>query len=202
MPTDVFFIRHAQSAFNAAVEEIKQATAGLDQSALMTRFSSLREDPSLRDAPLSAEGHRQVAAAAAEAATLDVDLVLVSPLTRAVQTALGLFGTTGTPIEASPLHAERLFSICDVGRTPAELAAEFPGVGFSHLDDVWWHNDPSAVDAIVYESEDAFRTRVERFKQELAARPEARVAVVGHGLFFQEICGRHLDNCEIFPFAL
>jgi glucosyl-3-phosphoglycerate phosphatase len=196
----VFLIRHGQSAFNAAVEEIKQAAGLLDQAEVHKRFEELRRNPAHRDAPLSELGHRQAAEASGKARSLSVDLVLVSPLTRALQTAQALFGDSVFSMEASHLHAERLFSSCDVGRSPADLAIDFPGINFTHLDDVWWHTGEDANGGFAFEPDDAFQARVSRYNAALAKRPEQRIAVVGHGLFFEAVCGRHLDNCEIFPF--
>ncbi|MFN3077629.1 MAG: phosphoglycerate mutase family protein [Alphaproteobacteria bacterium] len=67
-------IRHGQSTFNAACAVIPWS------------------DPMLFDAPLSARGEEEVALLRRRVAELPVELVLVSPLTRAIQTALGAFG--------------------------------------------------------------------------------------------------------------
>lgn len=150
-------------------------------------------------------GELQVSEASARAKALGVDLILVSPLTRAIQTAVGLFGPTGARFEVSHLHAERLFSSCDVGRSPTDLAAEFPHIDFAHLEEIWWHNDVAAQPAgsfLNVEPDEAFHQRVTQFRTSLALRSESRVAVVGHGLFFEALCGRHLDNCEIEPFSI
>lgn len=56
-----------------------------------------------------------------------LQLLVVSPLTRALQTAELAFGSPpGCPTIVQPLARERLYLSSDVGRPPAELAAEFP----------------------------------------------------------------------------
>ena len=69
----VHLIRHGESTFNAAYQETGA-------------------DPIDFDAPLSPTGHRQVALRRAAFDALAVELVVTSPLTRAIETALGLFG--------------------------------------------------------------------------------------------------------------
>ena len=205
MPSEVFLIRHGQSAFNAAVDEIKQAIPHTPEAELRERFDALRRNHALRDARLSPAGERQVADASVQAQALGVDVVIMSPLTRAIQTAMGLFGTTAARTEVSHLHAERLFSICDVGRSPTALSVDFPHIDFTHLHDVWWHCADSTQPSDAFldmEPEETFQQRVNEFRNSLRARPEARIAVVGHGLFFEAVCGRHLENCEIAPFSL
>ena len=65
-------IRHGESTFNRA-------------------WRTNPVDPLHFDAPLSEVGHEQVLRARPAIAALPVDLVMVSPLTRALQTAAGLF---------------------------------------------------------------------------------------------------------------
>ena len=174
----VHLIRHGQSLFNAAFDP------------------ATRLDPMLFDAPLTALGRRQAAALAGEARGLGAELVVTSPLTRAIETALAVFGPDHAPVRVEALHRERVEHSCDVGRSPAELAREFPAFAFDHLEDPWWHSDGSHPQAIVVEPEAVLLARVERFRAWLGARPERVIAVVGHGTFLQRLTGRHLKNCE------
>jgi glucosyl-3-phosphoglycerate phosphatase len=116
MPEYIHLIRHGQSTFNAL-------------------FDLNRVDPLHFDARLSQIGIDQVAAARQAASEIPVDLVVVSPLTRALQTAVGLFSETAVPIIVTDLHRERLEHSCDMGRSPSALAAEFPMLTFDHLSD-------------------------------------------------------------------
>jgi hypothetical protein len=56
-----------------------------------------------------------------------VQLLVVSPLTRALQTATLAFGDQpGCQVLVEPLWRERLYLSSDVGRSGQQLAQEFP----------------------------------------------------------------------------
>jgi broad specificity phosphatase PhoE len=81
------------------------------------------------DLDLSPMGEQQVARIYGDAATLHPPptLILTSPLTRAVRTALALAGDTGTPVMAEPLLTEWLENSCDVGSSLKSLQHRFGG---------------------------------------------------------------------------
>ena len=182
MPQLVHFIRHGQSTFNAA-------------------WAETGRDPGHIDAPLSPLGHDQVAQAREALAPVHVDLVISSPLTRALQTTVGIFGGRGVDVMVTCRHRERLESSCDLGRSPKALAADFPHLAFDHLADPWWHDGPTDADGLPVEPEDVFEARVAAFAAWLDARPEASIAVVGHHVFFRSLTGRPLANCEVLTLA-
>lgn len=178
MAKTVHLIRHAQSTFNAAWLESER-------------------DPFHYDARLSSLGLAQVEQARAAARALPCDTVITTPLTRALQTATGLFAGHRR-ILVEPLHREWQEHSCDVGRSPKLLAREFPDLAFDHLGDPWWHHpDADASGAVVIEPLASFHGRVSRFRQWLAERPEEAIVVVGHGAFFHHLLGRTPANCEI-----
>jgi broad specificity phosphatase PhoE len=146
---------------------------------------------------LSDLGESQVAAARDRYRDRDYDVVLASPLTRAIQTAHGIFGDRGIPIEICALHREWQISSCDIGRGVTELRTDFPQLDFSSLSDPWWRHDaPACPLGFPQETEAHLAERVAAFTGLIAARPEERIAVVGHGDFFRRLIGRHLANCE------
>jgi broad specificity phosphatase PhoE len=178
MPRSVDLIRHGQSTFNA-------------------HYEAFGQDPLHYDARLTELGEAQVAAARDRYRDRDYDVVLASPLTRAIQTAHGIFGDRGIPIEICALHREWQISSCDIGRAVAELSADFPHLDFSTLADPWWRHDaPACALGFPQETEAHLQERVAAFVALIAARPEERIAVVGHGDFFRRLIGRHLANCE------
>ena len=130
---------------------------------------------------------------------------MTSPLTRALQTAIGLFADhPSTPaILVSALLRERVENSCDVGRAPDQLLADFPSLSLAHLAEVWWHVEgvPDAR-GICVEPVERVKTRVAEFRTFLAARPEHSIAVVGHGTFFYHLTGTSLANCEIVELCL
>ena len=183
MRKTIHLIRHGQSTFNAA-------------------FEATRVDPLHFDARLTPLGHEQVATARDRLGSEGYDLVVTSPFTRAIETTLGIFGEK-RPILVEALHREWLWSSCDVGRSPNLLAGEFPALSFTHLDDPWWHDaDEKDALGIAVEPEPVFLVRLEAFRAWLTARPEQRIAVVGHGTFFFKLTGTQLANCEMLPWAL
>ena len=187
MTKTVHCIRHGQSTFNAHWEQ----GGGVD--------------PLHFDAVLSDLGQQQVKAAAAAVRDVPYELVVTSPLTRAIQTTLGLFADhpAAPKIQVECLHRERLDSSCDVGRSPALLRSEFPALTFDHLEEVWWHRDGEPDErGIVVEPDAVLTDRVQFFRNWLLERPERVIAVVGHGTFFYRLTGRQLQNCEIVALDL
>jgi glucosyl-3-phosphoglycerate phosphatase len=177
----ILCIRHGESTFNAHL-----AVDGLD--------------PLLFDAPLTERGHAQVAAARLQLRETTVDVVLTSPLTRALQTSLGIFGDhpAKPTLIVETLHRERLESSCDRGRSPAALKTEFPDVALDHLPEIWWHAAGEADERGIHvEPLDVLLARMAEFVAALKDRRESTIAVVGHATFFHHLTGRWLKNCEV-----
>ena len=181
MPKDIYLIRHSQSTFNAL-------------------FDLSGVDPLHFDARLSPLGITQVAATRHAASQIDADLIVVSPLTRAIETAVGLFGDA--PMMISSLHRERLENSCDVGRAPVLLANEFPTLKFNHLDDPWHFDGEKDSRGVPVEPEHLFKERISDFSKWISARPERSIVVVGHGAFFRHLTGKQFANCEIKKWSL
>ena len=178
MSAKVLLIRHGQSTFNAI-------------------FDQTNVDPMQFDAPLSHHGRQQVDLARQKLAMLPPpDLVICSPLTRAIETTLGLFGDSELPITVTCRHRERLGNSCDIGRSPRVLATVFPMLSFEHLRDPWWHQGEPDVRGVPIEPIEIFLRRVEEFRTWLGSQ-QGRLAVVGHGTFFHRLTGLHFENCEM-----
>lgn len=184
-PTTVLCIRHGESTFNAA-----------------WRIDPV--DPLHYDAPLSERGRDQVAQARAMLARYPVEVVLCSPLTRALQTAHGLFAghPTAPRIHLAPLLRERVENSCDIGRAPSALAVEFPALDVAGLADAWWHRDGTPDErGICVEPIAVVQARAAQLKAEVMRRPERVLALVGHGTFFFYLTGKMLANCEVTELA-
>ena len=177
----ILCIRHGESTFNA-------------------QWRVLGADPLHYDAPLSPAGLEQVRERARTLADIPVELIVSSPFTRALQTAVGLFGghPAAPPIMVSALARERVEMSCDIGRSPRALAADFPSLELDHLADVWWHAEgvPDAR-GICIEPLDMVAARAAEFRDFLHARPERVIAVVAHGTFLFHLTGKVLANCEV-----
>ncbi|MFO1324471.1 MAG: histidine phosphatase family protein [Burkholderiales bacterium] len=177
----ILCVRHGESTFNAAA-----AGGGAD--------------PLHYDAPLSAVGRQQVRKARDALRDRPIELVVTTPLTRALQTTAGLFADhpSSPPVLVESLHRERVENSCDVGRSPALLSEAFPSFAFDHLPDVWWHHHANPDErGVCIEPLELVRARAREFRRFLLQRPERLIAVVGHGTFFFVLTGQALANCEV-----
>jgi broad specificity phosphatase PhoE len=153
--------------------------------------------------------------------------IITSPLTRAIETAVGAFPDTKIPILVEPSCREMLDTACDIGRVPAELAEQFlpqADIDFSQLDPFWWlevekfprtgpGNAPPANIVVpktpdevmpLRETEEELDARIREFVAKLRERPEQHIAVVGHSSYFKRMLAmsRKLNNCELFETSL
>jgi len=177
----VYLIRHGQSEFNAAYDETDQI------------------DPMVFDAPLTDKGIQQAKATRAAVKDLGIKHVIASPLTRAIQTALHIFDGLA-PITVRAGHHEYLVHSCDVGRQPAELQRDFPGLSFDHLDDIWWYQGPLNAVGVPVEPHKVFLDRVAKFTDDLAQMQDRPVAIIGHGDMLKALSGHQMANCEVHKY--
>ncbi|CAH0476672.1 unnamed protein product [Peronospora belbahrii] len=211
----LYCIRHGESTYNEW------------RSRSLWNFSWLWvRDPMIVDAPLSAKGKKQVAILhdLIKSKQLDekIELIITSPLTRAIETTIGAFQDTKIPITVEPLCREMLDTACDIGRRPTDLEQQFLSqakINFSFLDQFWWLEmekfprtgpnsapltsvvAPKVADEVMIlrESREELDARIWKFVAKLAERPEQHIAVVGHSAFFKRMLGmnRKLNNCEL-----
>jgi broad specificity phosphatase PhoE len=193
----VYWVRHAQGHHNVGLEE-------RGREALM--------DPKFFDAKLTPKGLTQVQQSHNKLKILskitgkthleDIELVVVSPLSRTLQSAAGMF--PDKKIVAKEEVRERIGTHpCDKRRPIKELKVEYPNVDFSELlplpneneltpptarhntklkrsnDDIFWSEDREPFDEIELRARD--------FMDWLKNRPEKIVAVVTHNDFLQVI---------------
>lgn len=163
-------LRHGQSEFNLA-------------------FTETRRDPGIVDPRLTPLGERQAEAAAEALAGAGLVRILVSPYTRALQTADAVARRTGLALEVTDEVREHFAFVCDIGTPRSELARAWPMLEFGHIPERWWP-DGSEARADVLARAAAFRTR-------MAADPrEAGTLVVCHWGFSLALTGRSLENGE------
>jgi glucosyl-3-phosphoglycerate phosphatase len=167
----MILVRHGQSEFNV-------------------HYGRTRRDPGIPDARLTEHGRRQARFAAERLAGEPLAAVVASPYTRALETAHVIADALGLPVHVERLVAERAAFTCDIGTSPAALAARWPGVAFDHLADPWW--------AALGESEEALAARCTAFRAAMAARADHhRVAVVSHWGFIRALTGLSVTNCSV-----
>jgi broad specificity phosphatase PhoE len=176
-----------------------------------------------RDSPLSERGIGQAKKLQKSRPDFvqDLDLVVTSPLTRALQTyELGVKNhlRNDIPVIALPHASERLYLISDQGRSAKELQKEFPYVDFEtgfetnaaeEGGDKWWYQHqrddryaewrPTGKGqryACPGEPEHAFEERMLRLLKWLEDRPESKIAVVCHWGVIDWMLGMDFDNCQ------
>ena len=171
-------IRHAQSTSNVAAA---------------IRGPSAYSDPALHDARLDQAGTRQAVELGQQLRRDEViiDLVLVSPMTRALETAFSIWpsGTPSPPLIACEFLREAFGAHpCDSRRSITELKCEFGAtrVDFSHIgtnEDTW--ASPTTRERIV-----DVAVRCDKLLAELQLRPERHIALISHGVLLEVLLSR------------
>ena len=193
----------------------------------VAQYGDAGADATLYDAALSPLGEEQVATLANNPELATAELLLTSPLTRAIQTLFGAFPNAPdgcpAPIEVWPLCAEHVTDSCDIGSGASWLAKRFPSLApqMRALPEVWWYTDEDtsrvdAEDSRVKYKECGFMEpeldlihRVRDFVAAVKARPERVIAVFGHSDYFNFVMENHagisdywLENAEVYRLTL
>lgn len=170
----ISFARHGQAQHNVRAERMRDE--GCDFDAFIAQ---MKVDDAF-DAELTERGREEARAAhAALPAGVSPELVVASPLSRAIETARILYpdrAAAGTFVAVEELR-EWSGQLENGRRRPsAELAAKFPGLDVAQLpaDETNW-------DPVDLEAEASVAARGLAALAWLAKRPEDRIAVVAHG---------------------
>jgi len=166
----MFLLRHGQSYFNLY-------------------FNATRVDPEIEDPELTPLGIEQAEAAAAELAEVALTRIIVSPYTRALQTAQPILAFHQVSVHIMHEVRERAAFICDIGSPPHRLADRFPHHDFAHLPPQWWHGG--------VEAQEQTNARADDFRTLMAARDDgATTLLVSHWAFILALTGVALANGE------
>lgn len=222
---NIVFIRHGCTHMNEYLSSNKFGSPG---------FTDIFENDDLyRDSPLSPRGVRQAQTLATRLADSscpeygnllnELDLIVTSPLTRAIQTLeIGLLphvkneenGRPAVPVVALPHAAERLYLISDVGKSRQELHDKYGHiVDFHHdgfHDEKWWFQHNGSTNYVEWrpnsseqryacpgEPDEQFGSRMTRLFQWLNDRPESTIAVICHWGVLDWFLDADFDNCEM-----
>jgi broad specificity phosphatase PhoE len=170
----MFLLRHGQSYFNL-------------------HFNETRKDPGIEDPELTPLGARQAAAAATQLAGTALARIIVSPYSRALQTAEPIIAMHQVPVDVMQQVRERTAFVCDIGSAPSLLASRFPRHDFTHLPQRWWHEG--------IETEEETVARADAFREQMAAREDSAVTLlVSHWAFILALCGKSARNGEILEY--
>lgn len=177
-------------------------------------------DEYYRDSPLSPRGIRQAKELSQRSGSVimnECDLVVTSPLTRALQTmeiGLGKHIGPDTPIIALPQAAERLYLISDQGKSRHELQKAFSRVDFhsafaDHATDQWWFTPPTDKTYVEWrptgrgqkyacpgEPQEDFENRMQSLITWLDSREERNIALVCHWGVIEWMLDMDFDNCQ------
>eukprot|EP00050_Salpingoeca_kvevrii_P015100 m.43566 g.43566 ORF g.43566 m.43566 type:complete len:283 (-) comp6161_c1_seq1:100-948(-) len=185
----VFFVRHGQGHHNLAAIEAGHGCLCKEEAVSHCPYM----DEALLDPPLTAEGRAQAEALQDAAAGSNVSVILVSPLTRALETAtIGFARCTDVPFVALESSREQNGRHpCDKRRSVNELAKDFPHVNFdlveSNEDVLWSPSRESKVD---------LARRAGEVIAAIAERPEERIALVCHSAFLLTLFLTQLNTSE------
>jgi broad specificity phosphatase PhoE len=170
----MYLLRHGQSYFNLY-------------------FSASRVDPGIEDPELTALGLEQAQSAAIRLAKVSLTRIIISPYTRALQTAQPMLKFHQVPVQIMHEVRERAAFACDVGSHRGVLAERFPHHEFEHLPDRWW-SDP-------VETEAATIRRADDFRIVMMARSDSdSTLLVSHWAFILALTGKSLENGEILEY--
>mmetsp|Transcript_18296 Transcript_18296/g.25789 ORF Transcript_18296/g.25789 Transcript_18296/m.25789 type:complete len:316 (-) Transcript_18296:165-1112(-) len=147
------------------------------------------------DSPLTQLGRDECSARRQEASMLNPELVIVSPLHRAIQTAQlsfrDFYGCEEVPwVAHEGIREEIGLLICNKRRSISEAKLEFPKIDFSHIehdeDELW---NPTEREVATSKSDRAYNFLVD-FVQ---SRPEQEIAVVSHSAFLFNMLNTVMD---------
>ena len=188
------FIRHAEGTHN--VKKQYKNPANLDASLTLKGIQQCRDF-----------------ASADTLTSNDVDCIIVSPMTRALQTAQYCLEnvirnpiSNDLPIVAHEEWRETVNYVCDQRRDTTILKSEFPFVDFQHLqyekDPIWDKYELELGSATEHKShresndDAALEARVRAAWDVLANRQEKSIAIVGHSAFFLHMFDPLFSNLE------
>jgi glucosyl-3-phosphoglycerate phosphatase len=170
----MLLLRHGQSYFNLL-------------------FTESRVDPGIEDPELTPLGIEQAAAAAEQLKDMPLTRIIISPYTRALQTAEPVLVDHAARVEIMHEVRERAAFACDIGSEPSALARRFPHHDFSHLPPQWWPTEMETLQQTV--------DRADAFRAHMAAREDsATTLLVSHWAFILALTGVSLTNGELLHY--
>ena len=179
MSKSLYLIRHGHSLHNELFHKI-----GVQAFRI----------PATIDSPLTQEGHLQsIELGQSWQKKKEIELVLVSPLTRTLETCMNIFGDTEIPIISQEFLREYPIGedTCNKRSSLTLLKNHFPKIEFQ-LDvdqDTLWKED-------YRENMIELEQRLEKMITYLQKRHEKNIAIVGHSSFFGQFKDNHIGYLE------
>lgn len=193
----IHFQRHGQGYHNLLGDIHRETTGNPIQVDDPDPKNNPFVRPEIYDSPLTQQGRQECATRRQQASKLSPEVIIVSPLHRAIQTALISFsdhctgGEQAIPMIAHEGCREQLgFFTCNKRLPLSQTINDFPLVDFTHVtpgeEDTLWN--PHERELPVDES-----NRVYDFMMFLMNRPEKEIAVVGHSAWLFNMCNTVLE---------
>ena len=166
-------------------------------------------DPMFTDTKLVEDGiHQAISLSESWEKINDIELVLVSPLMRTLQTYDIIFKDLNTPVIALDYIREYPLGLqtCNKRSTKQEYMKLFPKVDFSNLqtnyDELWFPEREETIDEL--------NIRIDKMLQFIKSRPETHIAIINHSSFigqFKDKEIKYLDNGQeelkhCFPYKI
>ena len=124
----------------------------------------------------------------------DIDLVLVSPLTRTLQTAMNIFKNKKVKILAIDELMEHPQSkdICNQRLDKNILLNQYPNIDFSKISDdhlLYWENKYNFTNEL-----ERLKKRIIEFKLVLNTFNEKNIVIISHSSFLRQLMFNKIDN--------
>ena len=185
----IHFVRHGQGTHNLLSQQLGGCSCGPGKDSTKCPY----KDEAVADAYLTPLGQEQATKNQSFTATLtDLELIYVSPLSRAIETALLCFPTTTAAFVANENLREQIGNhCCDRRRSIDIIEKEYPTIDFSALEtneDVLWTEER--------ESKISVAERSLAFFNMLKKLQYKEIAVVGHSSWLLTMLNVTLDCGE------
>lgn len=198
-----FWVRHGEAQHNVVINAAKEAG----------NHVMLAEGRGILDPSLTETGRSQAGCLRESIGRLGValDVVVTSPMVRALETTDIAFRGTQVLILATSLHTETGIKVegddvagqnCQKGSSADAQMAKFPNIDFKHVEQEGnWISD---------ENEEAYfhpltaEERLEPFRDWLQSLPFENILIIGHSGFFKRFLTQDvkMGNCEIIERSL
>lgn len=192
----IHFQRHGQGYHNLIGDITRYLGADFnidDNNPSVNPF--VRDD--IHDSPLTSKGRQEAASKQTQTLTLSPEVIIVSPLHRAIQTALISFKhhlENGVPFIAHDDCREQLGLLtCNKALPLSQTIAEFHQVDFEFVthgeDDYLWHKNPNRREHPLDEANRAYKFMVDFIMN----RKETEIAIVCHSAWLFNLCNCVMD---------
>ena len=179
----LYLIRHGKALHNEKFIEM-----GMDVNAFRI--------PEVIDSPLTGEGHNQsINLGNNWKDKYNIELVLVSPLTRTLETAMNIFGETNIPIISKEFLREYPIGrdTCNKRSDISKLKIKFPKIYFDieQEKDIYWKEQEEFMENI-----DDLNSRINLMKKYIFNLKEKNIAIVGHSSHLGQFKDNYISLIE------